>query len=301
MLNALKNHWPKYLIEAWCLGTFMVSASAVATALFHSRSPLATLDWGFRNTIMGIAMGLTAVGIIRSPWGVRSGAHFNPAVTLAFWRLGKISTLNAIFYATFQFIGGVIGVAISWALLGPWLADSLVNFVVTVPGKFHALGAFAAEAAMSFGMMMTILSVGQLRRFAGSTPYLAGILLAVYIAVAGPISGTSLNPARTFASALISGNWSGWWIYFTAPPLAMLAAAELFIRVRGLKRFPLPKLGRRVTPRCIRYCEDENQIFAMEPTEKFREMVLEQARPGKQLKDADAMLGVLRGRFEEII
>ncbi|WP_368736318.1 aquaporin, partial [Vibrio parahaemolyticus] len=72
-------------------------------------------------------------------------------------------------------------------------------------------------------------------RWSRLTPYFAGLLLAAFITAESPISGTSLNPARTFASAVVANVWSGWWIYFTAPPVAMFAAAEIFVRTRGLK------------------------------------------------------------------
>lgn len=95
MLDRLKKHWPEYLIEAWCLGTFMVSACAFGVILFHPASPAAGLGFA-RDVLMGIAMGVTAILIFRSPWGQRSGAHFNPAVTLTFFRLGKISGPDAL-------------------------------------------------------------------------------------------------------------------------------------------------------------------------------------------------------------
>ena len=235
MLDALKNHWPEYLIEAWCLGTFMVSACVFGALLFHSASPFAQINIVVRNVVMGVAMGATAIFIITSPWGKRSGAHFNPAVTLTFLRLGKIHVVDAVFYIIFQFIGGLAGVLMSWMLLGRLLADASVNFVVTSPGMYGLGVAFAAETAMSFVLMTTVLVTSNSVRFARLTPVAVAILVALFIAGENPVSGMSMNPARTFASAVVAGNWNGWWIYFTAPPLAMIAAAELFVRVRGLK------------------------------------------------------------------
>src|SRR5262245_29153081 len=145
MIDAFKNHWPEYLIEAWCLGTFMVSACFFGVLLFYPGSPLTALGFALRNLLMGLAMGSTAVAIICSPLGKRSGAHFNPAVTLTFLRLGKIQPSDAFFYILFQFIGGVAGVLISYLVLGDLLADGAVNFVVTVPGSYGVGAAFAAE------------------------------------------------------------------------------------------------------------------------------------------------------------
>src|SRR5688572_13023051 len=157
MLYALKHHWPEYLIEAWCLGTFMVSACFFGVVLFNPVSPFTSIDLALRNVLMGLAMGSTAVLIICSRIGKRSGAHFNPAVTLAFLRLGKIEPSDAFFYILFQFAGGLAGVLLSYLLMGDLLANGAVNFVVTVPGSGGVGAAFAAEAIISFLMMTMVL------------------------------------------------------------------------------------------------------------------------------------------------
>jgi len=271
MLNALRNHWPEYLIEAWCLGTFMVSACVFGVAIFHPASPAVGFSFAVRNAAMGIAMGSTAVAIISSPWGKRSGAHFNPSVTLTFLRLGKIARLDAAFYMLSQFIGGLIGVLVSSLLLGSLLADSMVNFVATVPGKYGVGAAFLAEVIISFLMMTMILFTSNSARLSRFTPFLAGIFVAFYIAVESPISGTSLNPARTLASAIFSGNWTAWWIYFIAPPLAMLAAAEVFVRVKGLKAVLCAKFHHHNRMRCIFNCRfDEFRTGTIEVTKNTR-------------------------------
>ncbi len=99
MLDALKKHWPEYLIEAGCLGAFMISACSFAALLGHPQSPVQmwfTAGMPMRF-VMGLAMGLTAVALIYSPWGKRSGAHMNRAVTFTFWRLGKVASWDAFF------------------------------------------------------------------------------------------------------------------------------------------------------------------------------------------------------------
>ena len=255
MLDAIRNHWPEYLIEAWCLGTFMVSACFFGVLLFHPGSPAANLDPALRDVVMGIAMGTTAVAIITSPWGRRSGAHFNPAVTMTFLRLGKIGKPDAAYYVLFQFAGGIAGVYLSWLLLGDLLANSAVNFVVTVPGGYGVVAAFVAEVVISFLLMTTILLTSNSARLARLTPVVAGCLVAFYISVESPVSGMSMNPARTFASAIVSGNWASWWVYFTAPPTAMLAASELFVRTRGLNKVLCAKLDHSGPSRCIFRCE----------------------------------------------
>ena len=214
----------------------MVSACFFGVLLFGASSPLEEINYATRNLLMGLAMGATAIGIITSPWGKRSGAHFNPAVTLTFLRLGKIDGRDAAFYILFQFVGGIVGVLLSWLFLGDLLADGAVKFVVTVPGSNGWAAAFGAEVVISFVMMTMILFTSSAARLARLTPFIAGSLLAVYIAIESPISGMSMNPARTFASAVVAGDWTGWWIYFTAPTIAMLAASECFLRAEGLRK-----------------------------------------------------------------
>jgi aquaporin Z len=255
MFEALKQHWPEYLIEAWCLATFMISACVFGVLLFNPSSPLSTWNLMLRNVLMGTAMGATAVAIIRSPLGKRSGAHFNPAVTLTFLRLGKINARDAIWYIAFQFIGGAVGVLASYLVLGGLLADSAVNFVVTVPGSYGQDIAFLAEIVISFLMMTMILFTSNSSRFAQFTPVFAGCLVALCITFESPISGMSMNPARTFASAAVASQWMSLWIYFLAPPIAMLAAAEFFIRTQGLHRVLCAKLDHFGASRCIFNCD----------------------------------------------
>lgn len=237
MLRALKAHWPEYLMEAYGLGTFMVSAGCFATLLYAPSSPVsAAIPALGRDMLMGAAMGITAVGIIYSPWGMRSGAHINPAVTLTFFRLGKVAPWDAFFYVLFQFlgaIGGVVGVAL---LFGQNFTSPPVNYVVTVPGGGNWLAALGIEFLMSFGMMLMVLFVSNHGKLGHLTGAFSGLLVAIYIALFAKLSGMSINPARSFGSALPAGVWDYFWIYYLAPPLAMLAAAEVYLRVTGARR-----------------------------------------------------------------
>src|SRR5262245_18490661 len=112
MLKALKQHWPEYLMEAAELGIFMISASLCTILLYHpsSRALRAIPSAFVRKVLTGLAMALTLIGIVYSPWGKRSGAHMNPAFTLTFFRLGNVALWDAVFYVAAQFVGGVLGV-----------------------------------------------------------------------------------------------------------------------------------------------------------------------------------------------
>jgi aquaporin Z len=250
-------HWREYAIEAAALGLFMVSAALFATALYHPSSLLAASisnEW-LRRGVMGLAMGLTAIGIIYSPWGQRSGAHMNPAVTLTFFRLGKVARHDFLGYVLAQFVGGIAGIAIVAVVLGSLVSHPSIHYVVTTPGPAGEAAAFVAEVAMSFGLMLMILAVSNRPGLARFTGLCAGLMLWTYITVEAPLSGMSINPARTFGSALLAGDFVGLWIYFIAPPLGMLLAAELYTRSVGVHRVICAKLHHPHGAGCIFGCD----------------------------------------------
>lgn len=254
--KVLRAHSPEYLIEGALLGMFMIAACFFSLLLEHHASPLrAALPDSFtRRLLMGTAMGATAIALIHSPWGKRSGAHMNPAVTLTFWRLGKVRTPDAIYYIIFQFAGGIAGMIIAGLLAGSALKDASVNFVATLPGIGGPPAAWIAEFGISFLLMLHVLMLSNNKRLCPYTGRVAGILVALYISAVGPISGMSMNPARTLASALFAGGLGTLWIYFTAPVLGMLAAAEVYTRFPVAARVYCAKLHHTNSQRCIFTC-----------------------------------------------
>ncbi|HEU5220217.1 MAG TPA: aquaporin [Gemmatimonadales bacterium] len=256
MVNRGSLNWTEYALESWALGLFMVSACGFAVLLFHPASPVprALPDPLARRALMGLAMGATAVLNAYSPWGRRSGAHSNPAVTLAFLRLGRMRRRDAAGYIVAQCAGAVLGVALAARLLAPWIADPSVNYVVTMPGARGVAAAFAAELGISFLLMLVILSTAARERLAPLTGLFAGALVALYITVENPLSGMSMNPARSLGSAVLAVRWEHLWLYFLAPPLGMLLAVEARQRAgRGLER-ACAKLHHDLRYRCL-FCE----------------------------------------------
>jgi aquaporin Z len=181
---------------------------------------------------MGVAVGGTVIAISITPWGKRSGGHFNPAITFTFYRLGKMEFWDAAYYVVAQFAGGIGGVAIAAYVLRGALGDGAVRYAVTVPGFYGDVGAFVAELTISFLLMFTLLLASNRATLAQFTPYLMGVQYATYITFETPFSGMSMNPARTLGSAVHAGYWHAIWIYFTAPTLGMLIAGEIFLRIR---------------------------------------------------------------------
>lgn len=274
MMNALKQHWPEYLIEAWALGTFMISACVFGTLLGYPASPVVQTIQNpmLLRVMMGIAMGLTAILIIYSPWGKRSGAHLNPALTFSFFRLNKIDPADATFYVIAQFIGGITGVMVASFFIGKGISHPAVHYVATLPGQSGLAAAFAGEFIISFLMMTMVLNVTNSPKLANYTGIFAGMLVATYIIIESPISGMSMNPARTLGSAVPAREWSTLWLYFTAPMLAMLAAAQFFT------------WSHRV-PICAKLHHDNNQpcIFRC-GYKKLKEESMVQKHPTAQLR-----------------
>jgi len=257
MLDALLNHWPEYLIEGALLAIFMMSACVAVVILEHpSSAGAARVACPYRRRVLvGVLMGVTAVVLIYSPWGARSGAHMNPATTLTFLVLHKIKPWDAAWYTVAQFAGGLAGVAVSAAALPRFVKHPSVNCVATLPGRRGVVAAWAGEFAVSFGMMASVLFSANQAETAPYTGMLAGALLAVFIAIEAPLSGMSLNPARTLGSAVQARAYRGLWIYFTAPPVAMVCAAMVYLAVAGGDRAFCAKLNHSGRWRCIFNCQ----------------------------------------------
>jgi aquaporin Z len=242
-------------MEAAALGLFMISAGVVTTLVdspdlpFLAMVPSAML----RRGVVGLAMGGTAMALIYSPWGRRSGAHMNPAITLAYLRLGKIPSWDALYYMVFQVVGGLAGVLLTAAVTGSAFTRPPVKFVVTVPGPSGTVAAGIGEGFISVLMMEAILWVSNRPTIARFTGLIAGILISSFVTFESPYSGFGMNPARTFSSALPSGIWTAFWLYLTIPTLGMLVAAEGYAVVNGRDAVRCCKLHHQSGRRCI-YC-----------------------------------------------
>jgi len=257
--------WGHYAIEAWGLGTFMVVAGVVAVAL-NVLPPSSALWLGAHplahRAIFGAAMGLTSALIVYSVWGARSGAHINPAMTLAFAALGKIRAVDALFYTVAQFVGGAAGLALVAWVAGPLLLGPPSHALVTKPGPAGVPAAFIGEVATTFVLMSLVLLFSNApQRIARFTGVAACIAVALAITFESPLSGTSLNPARTLASALQEYDWTAIWVYFTAPPLGMLLAALAYVKVLGADAVLCARLNHSGRQPCTFRCT-YNQRYA---------------------------------------
>ena len=230
--TALRENWRVYFIEAWALGIFMVSACGFVILIEHPDLPIRGMIPSVlvRRFLIGLAMGGTAIYLIYSAWGKKSGAHMNPAVTLTFLLLDRISKVNAFWYIIFQFLGGALGVYVFKWLLFDYVSHPAVNYAVTIPGPAGEWVALVLEALLSFIVILTVLVASNDSRIAPYTGHFVAIWLTVFITVEAPFSGMSINPARTVASAAPGDVWVEIWLYFLGPIAGMAAGGWLFRR-----------------------------------------------------------------------
>lgn len=256
LAEAVTAHWRFYLMEAAELGALMLSTCCCGALLYSVDSPLLYLDLSraLRSIVMGIAIATTTFLIIRSPFGRRSGAHFNPAITLTYFCLGRVHRWDAVSYVTAQFAGGAVGVLIAREILRMSLSAPPVSYVVTVPGSHGIPAAFVGEYLLSGLLMGIVLYASNHRLFVRFTPFLVASLTIFFYTLSSSISGFSVNPARSFSSALFAWVWYGIWIYFLAPCFGMLTSAAIYSRAIGADRVYCAKVFHDMRSPCPFRC-----------------------------------------------
>jgi aquaporin Z len=244
LLKAIQTHWREYLMEVAELATLMLAVCAAGSLLYSYHSPLEKLKLSAiaRSALMGLAIAGATFMIIRSPFGRRSGAHFNPALTLAYFSIRRIHRWDALSYVTAQFIGSVGGVFLARQIFGTNLSDFPVQYVVTLPGRYGTSVAFLAELLMSFVLMGVVLIASNHRRLAEFSPLFVAMTTVTYYTLFASVSSYSVNPARSFSSALFARIWQGLWIYFVAPSLGMVIAAVAYRKIVGSERIYCAKV-----------------------------------------------------------
>lgn len=229
----LKNNWQFYIMEALAIAGFVLSAGFTTMFLEHPDSPIAQTDLAahplLKSIILGLVMGIY-IFLIALTVGKLSGAHANPMLTWAFFRIKKISFANFCAYCAAQFTGAIAAILLLNLTFGKFFEHPLINYSLTKPKPGHSLGAaFLAELIISFIFVGTTLLVLSSKKLEKYNALIAGLLIALFLIIELPYSGMSMNPARSFASALVAWKWEEIWVYFVAPIIAMLLATELFL------------------------------------------------------------------------
>jgi aquaporin Z len=204
----------KYIAE--CIGTFALVFCGTGAIIVNQQT----------NGSLGLVGIALAFGIIISvmiyTFGSISGTHINPSVTIALTIGNLISKKEALFYILSQILGAI-------------LASGLLKFMfpenltlgATIPSG-GLLQSFIIEFVLTFFLMLTILSVTSKKDFTNIAGLIIGLVVTGIILFAGPISGGSFNPARSFAPAIVSGNITALWIYTTAPTLGAILAMVIW-------------------------------------------------------------------------
>lgn len=233
--------WRQFLSELVGTAVLVLVGLSVVILMFGSDSPMARLISGedLRRVITGFLFGSTGAVIALSAVGKESGAHINPAVTMAFWLFRKIDSRIAIVYVLAQLTGAIIGALplLFWGQMGRSVA-----FGATLPGQDYSMQTvLLGEVITTFTMVSLLIVFIGFRQIRAYTPAIFPILYGIMVPLEAAISGTSTNPARSLGPALISAQWQGWWIYWIGPLigaiLASLACSLLAKRITVAKLY----------------------------------------------------------------
>jgi aquaporin Z len=232
--------WSLFLSEVIGTALLVLGGLTCVILMFGEGSPLTRIlpDAGLRTAITGFLFGTTGALIALSPVGAVSGAHINPAVTVAFWLAGKLSWGTVRIYVVAQLVGATLG---SLPLLAFGSMGRSVAFGATAPGAGYSIwAALGGEVVTTFAMislMCVFIAFRPLRPF---TPGIFPPLFSFMVWAESAVSGTSCNPARSFGPSVVSGVWNGWWIYWVGPLFGMFLATLVFSRLA--KRIEVAKI-----------------------------------------------------------
>jgi MIP family channel proteins len=217
-------HLDSRRLTAEAIGTFFLVLIGPGAAMVNA--------WGGGVLgVSGIALAFAFVVIAMVyALGHVSGAHINPAVTVAFWSARRFPARDVIPYVVAQCAGATAGAATLRGVLGP-----VGHLGATLPAI--SIGAtFAIEWLLSFVLMLVIMAVATDERVApGFAPLAVGLTVGFCALTAGPLTGASMNPARSLGPAVVGGFWTAHWVYWLAPITGMVAAARVYDWLRDAK------------------------------------------------------------------
>src|SRR5579863_5825605 len=207
------------------LGTFFLVLVAVGGGMVNARFGGGAVPY----TARVVAPALMVAAIILF-MGTVSGAHLNPAVSVAFAARGDFPWKRVPAYIVAQFAGAAAATLLLWALIGKQGSAGL-----TLPGSgISTTTAMWWEAVLTAGLVSVILGTASGAQQLGP---LAAIGVGSYIALAGlwgaPVSGASMNPARSLGPALVKGDWTSWWAYLAGPVAGAIIAVAIAYVLRG--------------------------------------------------------------------
>jgi MIP family channel proteins len=208
-------------LAAEAIGTFFLVFIGPGSAIVDAQT-------GGTIGHVGVALsfGFVVIAMVYA-LGHLSGAHINPAVTFAFWSARRFPSRDVIPYVLAQCCGAVGASVVLRMTLGA------VNGMGATLPAVPVGGAFAVEWLLSFALMFVIMAVATDDRVSdGFAPIAIGLTVGFCALMGGPLTGASMNPARSFGPALVGGVWKAHWLYWTAPITAMVVAARAYDLLR---------------------------------------------------------------------
>jgi len=206
------------------VGTFFLVLIGPGAAMVN-----AWTGGGLGVTGIAIAFAFVVIAMVYA-LGHVSGAHINPAVTIGFWSARRFPTREVVPYVVAQCAGAVAGALVLRAILGP-----VGHMGATLPA-IAISATFVVEWLLSFVLMLVIMAVATDDRVApGFAAIAVGLTVGFCALTGGPLTGASMNPARSFGPALVGGLWRAHWVYWLAPITAMVVAARLYEWLRGAR------------------------------------------------------------------
>jgi aquaporin Z len=233
-----------YWAELWGTAILVSAGVSVVIAMFGRGSPAADLlpDEGARRLVTGFLFGLVGALVTISPLGRVSGAHINPAVSIAFLAEGKLAPRDALGYVAAQLVGGLVAIPPlrAWGDMG-----RSVRYGATIPRPGDpAWWPLLGEVGVTYALVTLIFVMASHRRTRRFTPWSIPPLFAVMVWLEAPLSGTSANPARSLGPAVLAGSLSSMWIYVLGPTVgALLAVGVLRLKVAGPHRPPAARVA----------------------------------------------------------
>jgi glycerol uptake facilitator-like aquaporin len=212
--------------------------------------------------IVGAAVALLLAGLILSPPGRVSGGHTNPAISLAMWRFGVFPGAGVIPYSIAQLLGSVLGVVTARLVWGHIVAEPPVIYAALQPGPgWSTWELFVVEA---LGMTVIAFVVGlclAVQRLTSFVPWIVGSLVGLGIALLGTATGGSLNPARQFGPAVVSGQTRFLWVYLLAPMFGAAIAAWLRRKIQRQRRVLTHRLCGTIGTPTAKVIEDVSHLI----------------------------------------
>ncbi len=264
--EALRRHAPEYAIEALFLALFVLAAGVVSAWLEAPSDVAAALlpNEMARRALAGLVVGALVAAFVYSPWGRRSGTHLNPAITLAYLRFGKIGRCDALSYVLAQLAGAAVAVALLRSgmpvLLPATASPSLLSMSI---GPANEWTAFLTSLVLSAAAMLMILFTSNHASWFRWTGVLYGLLIALVVAGAAPLSTFGMNVARLLAVDVSGDVAPAVWLNLLPPLLGMQLAVEAYRLATGRTQVLCAKLAHNTHGRCIFRCQHPYQARAL--------------------------------------